>query len=213
MKKNLLLTVVWLVCISIPGFGQDKVVSGKVTSVEDGMEVPGVNVLVKGTTIGTSTSATGTYTLSIPDGKTTLVFSFIGYKTIEVEIGSRTVVDVSLDSDATQLSEVIVVGYGTQIKQDLTGNIAKVSGDVIQNTPVTSFEQAIQGRAPGVLITSQNGKVGQGINIRIRGSSSISAGNEPLYVVDGMIINSDNFSNTSAATNALADLNTNDIQS
>ncbi|HOX83261.1 MAG TPA: TonB-dependent receptor, partial [Chryseolinea sp.] len=100
-----------------------------------------------------------------------------------------------------------------QIKQDLTGNIAKVSGDVIQNTPVTSFEQAIQGRAPGVLITSQNGKVGQGINIRIRGSSSISAGNEPLYVVDGMIINSDNFSNTSAATNALADLNTNDIQS
>jgi TonB-dependent starch-binding outer membrane protein SusC len=106
-----------------------------------------------------------------------------------------------------------VVGYGTQLKQNLTGNIAKISGDAIQNIPVTTVEQALQGRAAGVLVTSQNGKLGQGMNIRIRGSSSISASNEPLYVVDGMIITTNNLSSNAAATNPLSDLNFNDIQS
>ncbi|NBW36738.1 MAG: SusC/RagA family TonB-linked outer membrane protein [Cytophagia bacterium] len=156
----------------------------------------------------------GNYKLSVPaGGSPSLVFSFIGLNTTEIAIGERSIVDVSLGLDVTQLNEVVVVGYGTQLKQDLTGNIAKVNGEAIQNLSVTTFEQAMQGRAAGVLVTQQNGKLGQGLNIRIRGSSSISAGNEPLYVVDGMIINNDNLSGTDAATNALADLNSNDIAS
>ncbi len=213
MNKNLLLTVVWLVGMSISSFGQERIVSGKVTSVEDGTDTPGVNVLVKGTTSGTSTSADGTYRVSVPDGKNTLVFSFIGYKTVEVEIGARTTIDLSLESDATQLSEVLVVGYGTQLKQELTGNIAKVSGKDIQNVPVPSFDQAIQGRAAGVFVESGNGKLGQGIKVRVRGSASVSASNEPLYVIDGVISTTDDLSGTSAPTNPLAQINSNDIES
>ncbi len=213
MKKNLLLTVVWLVCISIPGFGQERVVSGKVTSAEDGTDAPGVNVLVKGSTVGTATGADGTYKVSVPEGKNTLVFSFIGYTTVEVEIGTRTVIDVSLQSDATQLSEVLVVGYGTQLKEDLTGNIAKVSGKDIQNVPVPSLDQAIQGRAAGVFVEAGNGKLGQGIKVRVRGSASVSASNEPLYVIDGIVSTTDDLSGTDAPTNPLAQINSNDIES
>ena len=130
-----------------------------------------------------------------------------------MEIGAQSVINVTLSEDVTELSEVVVVGYGTQIKQDLTGNVAQVSGEDIENIPVPSFEQAIQGRTAGVQITSQNGKVGGGINIRVRGASSISASNEPLYVVDGIPITTDNQSLTSAATNPLSDINFNDIAS
>lgn len=194
-------------------FGQERVVSGKVTSQDDGTPVPGVNVLVKGTTTGTASDSDGNYRITVPGDNAVLVFSFIGYQTAEVTVGTRSTVDVQIATDITQLTEVVVVGYGTQLKQDLTGNVAKVSGASIQNIPVTTFEQAIQGRAAGVLVTSQNGKLGQGMNIRIRGSSSISASNEPLYVVDGMIVNTDNLSSNGAATNPLSDLNTNDIES
>lgn len=214
MRKILLLVGLFM-SLTLTLSAQERTVSGKVTSAEDGTALPGVNVVIKGTTVGTVTDIQGNYKLNVPSGNTSpaLVFSYIGLNTTEVAIGERNIVDVSLGLDVTQLNEVVVVGYGTQLKQDLTGNIAKVSGDVIQNLSVTTFEQAMQGRAAGVLVTQQNGKLGQGLNIRIRGSSSISAGNEPLYVVDGMIINNDNLSGTDAATNALADLNSNDIAS
>ncbi|NBP67739.1 MAG: TonB-dependent receptor [Cytophagia bacterium] len=213
MRKILLLVGLFM-SLNLTLSAQERTVSGKVTSTEDGSALPGVNVVIKGTTIGTVTDAQGNYKLSVPaGGSPSLVFSFIGLNTTEIAIGERSIVDVSLGLDVTQLNEVVVVGYGTQLKQDLTGNIAKVNGEAIQNLSVTTFEQAMQGRAAGVLVTQQNGKLGQGLNIRIRGSSSISAGNEPLYVVDGMIINNDNLSGTDAATNALADLNSNDIAS
>lgn len=211
MKKFLLLFFSLVIVVS--AWAQERTLTGRVTSTEDGTPLPGVNVIIKGTRTGTSTDAEGQYRLSVPASGGVLVFSFIGLESKEIEIGDRQVVDISLALDATELSEVVVVGYGTQLKQDLTGNIAKVSGDAIQNTPVVTLEQAIQGRAAGVLVTSQNGKVGQALNIRIRGSSSISASNEPLYVVDGMIINADNLSSNGAATTALADINFNDIQS
>ena len=131
----------------------------------------------------------------------------------EVPVNGRSTIDVDLGYDISQLSEVVVVGYGSQIKEDLTGNIANVSGEDIQNVAVPSFEQAIQGRTAGVQITSQNGKVGGGINIRVRGSSSITASNEPLYVIDGVPMTSENQSVTAAATNPLSDLNFNDIES
>lgn len=213
MKRHLLVMCAMLLFFSGQVFGQERVVSGKVTSQDDGTPVPGVNVLVKGTTTGTATDSDGNYRITVSGDNAVLVFSFIGYQTTEVSVGTRTTVDAQLPLDVQQLSEVVVVGYGTQLKQDLTGNVAKVSGASIQNIPITTFEQAIQGRAAGVLVTSQNGKLGQGMNIRIRGSSSISASNEPLYVVDGMIVTTDNFSSNDAATNPLADLNTNDIES
>jgi TonB-linked SusC/RagA family outer membrane protein len=213
MMRNLLLVVVCLVLLSVPGFGQERVISGKVTSAEDGSPAPGVNVLIKGTTIGTATDAEGMYSLNVPAGSHTLVFSFIGFKTIEREIGSATVIDAIMEPDAVQLTELVVVGYGTQIKQDLTGNIAKVKGDDIRGVPVTTFEQAMQGRAAGVFVESGNGKLGQGMKVRIRGASSVSADNQPLYVIDGIPVTSQNQSSFTANTNPLTDLNPNDIES
>jgi TonB-linked SusC/RagA family outer membrane protein len=195
------------------GYAQQKTVSGVVTSAEDGQPAPGVNVVAKGTNTGTTTDSDGKFTLNLAEGQNTLVFSFIGLKTTEVEVGARTTVDIQLEQDVTELSEVIVVGYGTQVKQDLTGNIASVSGKDIQNVPVPSFDQAMQGRAAGVFVESGNGKLGQGIKVRVRGAASVSASNEPLYVVDGIIVTSDNLSSTDAPTNPLANINTNDIES
>lgn len=142
------------------------------------------------------------------------MFSFIGLKTAEVNVGNKTAVDVSMESDITQLNEVVVVGFGTQIKQELTGNIAKVSGADIQNLPSPSVESALQGRAAGVYINQGSGKLGQGFQIRVRGASSVSASNQPLYVVDGIIVNSADLGTSNAEPlNPIADINPNDIQS
>ncbi|WP_258097862.1 SusC/RagA family TonB-linked outer membrane protein [Marinoscillum pacificum] len=210
MKKALLMSMAVLFT-SFAALAQ-RVVTGTISD-EAGSTLPGVNVLVKGSTNGTTTDLDGNFRLSVPENGGTLVFRFIGFESQEVEIGAQSVINVTLSEDVTELSEVVVVGYGTQIKQDLTGNVAQVSGEDIENIPVPSFEQAIQGRTAGVQITSQNGKVGGGINIRVRGASSISASNEPLYVVDGIPITTDNQSLTSAATNPLSDINFNDIAS
>jgi TonB-linked SusC/RagA family outer membrane protein len=214
-KKAMLrsLQILLLCGIIVHANAQSRTVSGRVTSQDDGTPIPGVNVVVKGSSVGTTTDVEGNYNIAVSGNDVTLVFSFIGFVNVEAPVGTRTTIDIQLSSDVTQLSEVVVVGYGTQLKQDLTGNIAKVGGEAIQYVPVTTLEQAIQGRAAGVLVTSQNGKLGQGMNIRIRGSSSISASNEPLYVVDGMIISTDNLSSNLAATNPIADINFNDIQS
>jgi TonB-linked SusC/RagA family outer membrane protein len=211
MRKLLPLGVFLVLSFTI--LAQERVVTGKVTSQEDGAPIPGVNVVVKGTSVGTATDVNGNFSVRVISDDAVLAFTFIGFIDQEITVGSRSNIVIQLAPDVTQLTEVIVTGYGTQLKQDLTGNIAKVSGDAIQNVPVTTFEQALQGRAAGVLITSQNGKLGQGMNIRIRGASSISASNEPLYVIDGMIVNSDNLAATTSSTNALADINFNDIES
>lgn len=210
MKRGLLLLVAGMMFFT--SYAQERVISGKITSSEDGSILPGVNVLVKGTTTGTVTDVNGNYTINVGPNAT-LVFTFIGFTSTEVEVGSRSTVDVQMESDVKQLSEVVVVGYGTQVKQDLTGNIASVSGKEIQNQPVPSFDQAMQGRAAGVFIESGNGKLGQGIKVRVRGAASVSASNEPLYVVDGIIVTTDNLSNTDASTNPLANINSNDIES
>ncbi|MFN8690184.1 MAG: TonB-dependent receptor plug domain-containing protein, partial [Cyclobacteriaceae bacterium] len=130
-----------------------------------------------------------------------------------VEVGARKVVDVAMEADVEQLSEVVVTGYGSQLKQDLTGNIARVKGDELKTLPVQSFEQAIQGRAAGVFVETGNGKLGQGVKVRIRGASSVTADNQPLYVIDGVEMTSQNQSTTTAATNPLVDLNPKDIES
>ncbi|GAB4248174.1 MAG: TonB-dependent receptor [Ekhidna sp.] len=186
-------------------------VSGKVTD-EAGEALPGVNVVVKGTTTGVTTDLDGNFQISVNDDDV-LVFSYVGFEAQEVTVGARTTIDVTLGG-ATELDEVVVVGYGSQLKTELTGNIAKVSGEDIQNLPVPSFEQTIQGRASGVFIESQNSKVGGGIKVRIRGASSITADSQPLFVVDGIPITTANTGDpTEAVSNPLSDINPNDIQS
>jgi TonB-linked SusC/RagA family outer membrane protein len=192
---------------------QERTVTGRITSTEDGSTLPGVNVILKGTTQGTTTDADGKYTITVPSTGGTLVFTFIGLQTKEEEIGNRSVVDMSLASDITQLSEVVVVGYGTQSKRDLTGSIASVSGAEIASAPVQSFDQALQGRAAGVSITTPNGVLNNPPVIRIRGANSINLSSYPLIVIDGIPTFTGDMSNTNAANNPLSSVNPSDIES
>lgn len=190
---------------------QVREISGRITDQKDGTPLAGATITVKGTSVSTATDADGNFRLSVPSGAKTLVVSNIGYGQKEVAVSDN--VAVSLATGDNSLSEVVVVGYGTKIKRDITGSVAKVGAKELGNTPVTSFEGAIQGRAAGVLVEQQNGKLGQGIKVRIRGASSVSAGSEPLYVIDGIPVTTTNLSSNGAQTNPLADINTNDIES
>ncbi|GAB3896059.1 SusC/RagA family TonB-linked outer membrane protein [Spirosoma agri] len=211
MSKLLLLSCLLLVTVW-GSYAQGQAVSGKVTSSDDGAGLPGVSISVKGRSQGTLTDASGNYRLSV-DGDVTLVYSFIGFTTIEERVNNRSVINVQLKSDVRNLNEIVVTGYGQQIKRDLTGNIAKVKASDIQDQPVTTFDQALQGKAAGVQINAGSGKLGQGIQVRVRGQSSVSASNQPLYIVDGTPVTTDNLSFNSASTNPLADINPQDIES
>ncbi|RIW13770.1 TonB-dependent receptor [Algoriphagus lacus] len=211
MRKVLLLGLM-LFFASAVAFAQDRVITGTVTSAEDNMGVPGATVLVKGTTIGTATDIDGKYSISVPAGNNVLVFSFVGLRQQEVTIGTRTTVDVVLESDVTALGEIIVTGYGSQPKREVTGAVSSVKGEAIQNLPMQSFDRALQGRAAGVQVRSSNGLPGGAVNIRIRGVGSINAGNEPLFIVDGVQLNNQSNSNFTQS-NPLAFLNPNDIES
>src|SRR5690606_24427518 len=204
-KPNLLLfSMMLLLCSST---WSQKAISGKVTHSRLGTPVPGVSVVVKGTNSGTVTDADGNYSLTVPDKSTTLVFSAVGF-TLKEGIISGSTLDLSLDEGETlSLQEVVVVGFGTKIKKDLTGNIARIKGEEVINTPVPNLTQAIQGRAAGVFVEANNGKVGEGVKVRIRGAGSISASNDPLYVIDGIPINTGGLRG-----NPLADINFNDIE-
>ncbi|MPR35244.1 TonB-dependent receptor [Salmonirosea aquatica] len=160
-------------------------VSGKVTD-ESGEGLPGVSVVVKGTQRGTTTNQEGLYTVAAPDGQGTLVFSFVGYLSQEVAINNRAQINLSLSVDTKALNEVIVVGYGTQKKRDLTGAISSISSRDIAETPSSNFLQNAQGRLAGVDIVRTNGNPGSAPTIRIRGNRSINASNNPLYVIDGI---------------------------
>jgi len=211
MRKILLLGLM-LFLVNAMAFAQGRVITGTVTSTEDGLGVPGATVLVKGTTIGTATDIDGKYSINVPAGSNVLVFTFVGLTSQEVNIGNRSTINVALESDITALSEVIVTGYGTQPKREVTGAVSSVKGDAIQNLPLQSFDRALQGRASGVQVRSSNGLPGGAVNIRIRGVGSINAGNEPLFIVDGVQLN--NQSNASfTQSNPLAFLNPNDIES
>ena len=193
-------------------FGQAREVTGKVTDAKDGSPVAGATIRAKGGKKSTVSLADGSFSITVSSGINELIISFVGYNDITTAITGATM-NVSLTQNAQSLSEVVVVGYGTKIKRDVTGSIAKVGAKELTNTPVTSFESAIQGRASGVFVQQQNGKLGQGINIRIRGASSVSAGNEPLYVVDGIPVITSDLSSNGAQTSPLADININDIES
>jgi len=160
-------------------------IKGKITGPA-GESIPGVNVVVKGTTIGSSSNGNGEYVLNAPDKDVTLVFSFIGYVTREIPVNGRSVIDVSLETDIQALGEVVVVGYGTEKRSDLTGSVTSIKADEIKNLPVRSLTEALQGRAAGVMISKENGRPGSNSQIIIRGVGSIN-GLNPLFVIDGIV--------------------------
>lgn len=166
----------------------DRTIKGKVTEKDKADGLPGVNVVIKGTTTGTTTDATGAYTLSVPESGATLVFSFVGYVSQEVLIGNRSTIDVAIESDTKALSEVVVIGYGTARKSDLTGSVGSVKEDQLKERPSPSLNQALQGKVSGVQVNVNSGRPGGRSNIRIRGFSSINSSNNPLYVVDGVML-------------------------
>lgn len=166
-----------------------KGITGTVTSSDDQSGLPGVNIVVKGTTNGTVTDANGKYAIDVPEGAT-LVFSSIGYQTQEVVVGNQTVVDVVLVADISQLEEVVVIGYGTAKKSELTGSVASVTGDDLKKMPVAGVAETMTGRMAGVQVTSTEGSPDAEVRIRVRGGGSITQDNSPLYIVDGFPVSS-----------------------
>ena len=167
---------------------QQITVSGTVTDASTLEPMAGVNVQVKGTIVGAVTNEAGEYTLVVPDRNTVLIFSFIGYTTGEVPVQGRSIVNFALEAEISGLDEVIVIGYGTQRRADLTGSISTVSTEELDASPTFNLEQSIKGRSSGVVVTANDGTPGANISIRIRGDNSIIGSNEPLYVVDGVPI-------------------------
>jgi iron complex outermembrane receptor protein len=183
--------------------------------------VPGVNVVVKGTTQGAQTDFDGNYSIDDVSNDATLVFSYIGYQTREVGVNGRSTINVTLEEDIEALSEVVVIGYGTTTVQDATGAVAAVTSEDFNQGVISSPEQLIQGKTAGVQITQTSGQPGAGIEIRIRGANSVRSNNNPLFVIDGIPVSGESTSpegadlgfGTSGANNPLAFLNPNDIES
>ncbi|WP_416866606.1 MAG: SusC/RagA family TonB-linked outer membrane protein [Imperialibacter sp.] len=165
---------------------REQTISGKVTDEKTGEGLPGVTVLAKGTTTGTTTDMDGQYRLTVADEVTTLVFSSIGFVTVEVPIAGRSTINFAMKEDVTSLDEIVVIGYGTQKRSDLTGSVGSVNTDQLQQRPAPSLNQAIAGRIPGVQVNINSGRPGGKSNVRVRGFSSINSSNNPLYVVDGV---------------------------
>ena len=190
--KKILLACFSFVLLSIPTIAQDRVISGKVTSADDGTTLPGVNVVLKGTTTGTGTDANGEYKLSVPGAGGTLVFSFIGFKSIEVEIGERTTVDVELSADITQLSEVVVTGVGIQRESKNLGySVATVKNETLNQARVTNIAAALSGKVSGLQINQVNNGVNGGVRVVLRGNRSFLGNNQALVVLDGVQVSSD----------------------
>jgi TonB-linked SusC/RagA family outer membrane protein len=187
---------------------QDIVITGRVRSPE-GTPLEGVSVVVKGTQTGTTTNANGQFQLSVLSANNVeLVFSFVGYATQTVKAGSRTVFDIILEEAVSDLTDVVVVGYGTVKKSDLTGSVAVISGKSLEDLPVSSIDQKLVGQVAGVQIQQVSGAPGAGTSVKIRGSGSLGAGNEPLYVIDGMPYSTGLYPNI----NPLTFINPNDIE-
>lgn len=176
-----------LVVLSTQAFAQEIQISGVITEAGTDYTVPGATIQVKGTTNGTVADFDGNYKFSISESATTLVISFVGYETAEIEIAGQSVINVALEVSLTQLSEIVVTGYGTQRKKVVTGAIASVSSEEIASTPVLRVEQALQGRTAGVQVTQQSGQPGEAPTVRIRGTGTTGDSN-PLYVVDGLVV-------------------------
>lgn len=205
MRKLIIALIGCLVMVGYSAIAQ-KVVTGKVTDSKSSEGLPGVTVSVKGSATATSTGADGSFSITAPSDNSILVITYVGYATQEVSARNNNI-NITLVEGTSDLSEVVVVGYGTTIKRELTGAIGKLKGEQVRNMPVPNLNQALQGRVAGVFVESQNGKVGEAIKVRIRGSGSVNGSNQPLYVVDGIPLAG------GAIGAAAADINFNDIES
>ncbi len=224
--QSRIMKAVGLICLLLAGFNglaQERSISGRIVSGEDNEPLPGVTIVVKGTTTGTITDIDGNYKIDANQGDI-LSVSFVGFQTQEVTVGVQSTINVSLELDLKTLEEVVVVGYGTQKKSDLTGAVASITGDALRGTVTASVDQALQGRVAGVQVTQNSGQPGGAVSIRIRGTTSLTGSSEPLYVIDGIQLGGDAGSivgfdwaggaggQQGAATNPLAFLNPNDIE-
>src|SRR5436190_15817393 len=198
-----------LLFLSLTGYSQEKVITGKVTDSKDGSAMPGVTVAAKGSSTGTQTKADGTFQLSVSSSTNSLIFSFVGYDQQEISIKGSSI-DVKLVNTNTTLGEVVVTGYGTARKKDLTGSTATVTSREFIKGSITTPEQLIAGKVPGVSIISNGGQPGSGSTIRIRGGSSLSASNDPLFVIDGVPLDNGGIA---GGNNPLSFINANDIES
>jgi TonB-linked SusC/RagA family outer membrane protein len=225
MKKILLISVFCLVHVSVT-WAQERTVTGKVTAAEDGAPLPGVNVVLKGTSVGTVTNTEGIYTLNVPTSGGTLIFSFIGLTSQETEVGARTTIDVQMAQDVQQLGEVVVTAVGIQRERKALGySVETVNGDKVQQVSEPDPLRALTGKVPGLNIVSSSGAPGSSTRITIRGNSSMLNNNQPLFVVDGIPYNNDFVtteginSNTGglvaggAFSSRISDLDPNDIKS
>jgi TonB-linked SusC/RagA family outer membrane protein len=211
--------VIWsALLIMLPGYllAQSQRITGRVTSAQDGLPIPGVNISVRGTTNGVSTDANGNYTIMVPGSSAVLLFTSIGLVQQEITVGNRTVINVPMKEAVNELSQVVVTGYNTTQRKDITGSIATVSPDKFKDIPAASFDQALQGQAAGVQVTQSSGTPGGGLTVRVRGNTSISASNRPLFIVDGVPVADGGLSGREfggQTDNALALFNPNDIES
>jgi len=198
VKRFALLFVMFITSVA---WAQERTVTGRVTSAEDGSALPGVSVVIKGTTFGTATDVNGSYTLSVPTDAT-LVFTFIGMRTEEISVGQRTQVNVALEVDVMQLNEVVITTFGEAKKSSFTGSYSQINSENIAVRPLSNVVAAIAGTTAGVTTTAGTGQPGVAPDVRIRGFGSINASNSPLYVVDGVPYNE-----------SIANLNPADIES
>lgn len=222
MKKVLLgkiIALLFICCLQMNAFAQDRQITGVVND-DQGSPLPGVSILVKGTVQGSITDFEGKYSVTVPEGST-LVYSSIGFLSQEVVITDQSVIDISLREDIMELDEIVVVGYGTSKKSDLTGAMASLNGDDFNAIAGASPEQMMQGRVAGVEITSNNGEPGAGASITVRGASTFRSGAQPLYIIDGIPMDMQSTSPdgpskggiASTPTNPLNFINPNDIAS
>jgi TonB-dependent starch-binding outer membrane protein SusC len=221
MKLKLLCTI--LAAWAFLGISaQQVIVTGVVTDAKDGSPMPGVNVIIEGTTQGNVTDLDGKYSLKVDNANAVLAFSFLGYISQKIPVGSQTSINVQLSEELTKLDEVVVIGYGTTKKKDLTGSVSTLRGDDLTKAGASTPEQLLQGKVSGVQIISNNGEPGSGFTVRIRGASTIRSGTQPLYVIDGIPLDEQNTSpdgisgaalGGSPATSPLTTINPNDIES
>lgn len=193
-------------------------IKGTVSSNADGLPLPGTNILLKNGTAGATTDFDGNYKISVPNKESVLVFSYQGFKSKEVAVGNQTTINVTLEEDISSLDEIVLIGYGSAQKKDLSGAISSIKAKELEATKVTTPDEFVQGRVSGLLLTQTSGQPGAATSVRIRGSSSINAGSEPLYVIDGFPVdsNSDNLGgNVSEGPNlnALSTISPSDIES
>lgn len=219
MKITLLRSFLLLGAFLCFGMAKAQTVSGTVSDANG--PLPGASVLVKGTTNGTQTDFDGNYTLNNVEDAATLVFSYIGYKTVEIAVNGQSSINVTLEEDAQALDEVVIIGYGQTTVKDATGSVTAVTSEDFNGGVIASPEQLIQGKTAGVQITQASGEPGAGMNLRIRGSNSIRSNNNPLFVVDGVPLSGESttpsggdvINGSNATRNPLNFINPNDIES